>query len=106
MSACCKRQGCNINFVSHTQVDAYIADPETSTTNRLIAQAYKDGVANGSFIQPTTFPHFLPNRKDMVLYRIQQWGKQEVDGGKEAKGSAAAEGDTKKATKLTEPHKL
>ena len=51
------------------QVDEYLADPETSTTNRQITQSYKDGLANGMFIQPTAFPHFLPNRKNMVLYR-------------------------------------
>lgn len=84
-------------------MDAYIADLETSTTNRLIAQAYKDGVTNGSFIQPTVFPHFLPNRKDMVLYRNQPWVLEELDG---AKGKAAAEGDTPKVNNLTEPHKL
>ena len=51
------------------QVDEYLVDPETSTTNRLITQSYKDGLANGMFIQPTSFPHFLPNRKNMALYR-------------------------------------
>ena len=61
-------------FVScDPQVDAYIADPETTTTNRLIAQSYKDGLENGSFIQPISFPHFLSDRKDLVLYRNQPW---------------------------------
>lgn len=60
------------------QVDAYIADPETTTTNRLIAQSYKDGLENGSFIQPISFSHFLSDRKDLVLYRNQPWkGEQE-----------------------------
>ena len=50
------------------QVDAYIGDPETTTTNRLIAQSYKDGLASGSFIQPVSFPHFFANKKDLVFY--------------------------------------
>ena len=59
------------------QVDAYMADPETATTNRLIAQSYKDGVASGVYIQPTTLPHYVSGRKDMVLYKNRpqgEWG--------------------------------
>ncbi|CAI8027602.1 Nudix hydrolase 8 [Geodia barretti] len=51
-----------------TDVNAYIGDPETTTTNRLIAQSYKDGLASGSFIQPVSFPHFFANKKDLVFY--------------------------------------
>jgi 8-oxo-dGTP pyrophosphatase MutT (NUDIX family) len=61
-------------------VDAYIADPETTTTNRLIAQSYKDGLANGLFLQPTSFPHFLSDRQDMVLYCNQPWKQREREG--------------------------
>ena len=52
-------------------MDAYLADPNTSTTNRLIAQAYKDGLARGLFIHPTIFPHFFKHKPDMVLYSPQ-----------------------------------
>ena len=54
------------------QVDAYLADPETFPTNRMILQAYKDGVERGGvFIKPTVFPHFLPNRRDMAMYKVE-----------------------------------
>ena len=71
-----------LSLYSLLQVDAYIADPETTTTNRLIAQSYKDGLATGSFIQPVSFPHFFSNRRDLVLYRNQPWRE-----GEEKKGS-------------------
>ncbi len=51
------------------QVDAYIADTETAATNRMIGQAYKDGLARGLFLQPTLYPHFLKGgRPDQVMY--------------------------------------
>ncbi len=50
------------------QVDTYIADPETIAMNRMIAQAYKDGLARGLFLQPTLYPHFLEGRPDEVIY--------------------------------------
>ena len=54
------------------QVDAYLADPETFPTNRMILQAYKDGVERGGvFVKPTVFPHFLPNRRDMAMYKVE-----------------------------------
>lgn len=81
-------------------MDAYIADPETTTTNRLIAQSYKDGLANGSFIQPTSFPHFLSNRKEMVLYRNQPWKEKE---GERERGGDTTEKRSDHDVK-TEPH--
>ena len=53
------------------QVDAYLADPETMTTNRMIATAYKDGLKRGLFIQPTSYPHFFKNKADLVMYSPQ-----------------------------------
>ena len=54
------------------QVDAYLADPETFSTNRMILQAYKDGMERGGvFVKPTVFPHFLPNRRDMAMYKVE-----------------------------------
>lgn len=50
------------------QVDEYLADPNTMQTNRMIAQSYKDGLARGTFIQPTSFPHFIEGRPDQVMY--------------------------------------
>jgi len=52
-------------------VDAYLADSETFSTNKLIAQAYKDGLARGLFIRPTVFPHFFTHKPDMVMYSPQ-----------------------------------
>ena len=50
----------------------YLADPETFPTNRMILQAYKDGVERGGvFVKPTVFPHFLPNRRDMAMYKVE-----------------------------------
>ena len=53
---------------AHSQVDAYLADPETVSTNRMIAQSYKDGLARGVFPQPTIYPHFIQGRPDQVMY--------------------------------------
>ena len=54
-----------------SQVDAYLADPNTFSTNKLIGQSYKDGLARGLFIRPTVFPHFLTHKPDMVMYSPQ-----------------------------------
>ena len=65
-----------------SQVDTYIADADTATTNRLIAQAYKEGLASGVFIRPTSLPHYVPDQKDMVLYKNRREGEtdREKDG--------------------------
>ena len=60
-----------IGLCLYLQVDAYLADPETFPTNRMILQAYKDGVERGMFVKPTVFPHFLPNRRDLAMYKIE-----------------------------------
>ena len=79
-------------------MDAYIADPETTITNRLISQSYKDGLANGSFIQPTSYPHFLANRKDMVLYRNLPWREEE------GKAEGEGQGSESEVVAKKEPH--
>lgn len=61
-------------------MDAYLADPDTATTNRLIAQAYKEGLTSGTLIQPTSLPHYVPGRKDMFLYKNGPWVRRESDG--------------------------
>lgn len=58
---------------SLSQVDAYLADPETFSTNKMMAQAYKDGLARGLFVQPTFYPHFFKDRPDQVMYRVQPY---------------------------------
>ena len=67
LSCDCKECSC----VYHSQVDEYLADPNTFPTNRMITQAYKDGVERGVFVQPRVYPHFLPNRKEQVMYFVQ-----------------------------------
>lgn len=57
----------------YLQVDAYLADPETFPTNRMILQAYKDGLERGVFVKPTVFPHFLPNRRDLAMYKVESY---------------------------------
>ena len=37
----------------------------------MMLQAYKDGMERGLFIQPTVFPHFLPNRRDLAMYKVE-----------------------------------
>ena len=78
----------NIAFASYNhffrsslphQVDAYLADPGTFSTNRVITQAYKDGLKQGMFIQPTALPHFLPNKPELVMYRPLPLQSQETD---------------------------
>lgn len=55
-----------------SQVDTYLADPNTYPTNRMITQAYKDGVERGFFVQPTVYPNFLPNRSDLAMYFVKK----------------------------------
>ena len=53
------------------QVDEYLADPQTFPTNRMMLQAYKDGAERGVFVKPTVFPHFLPNKRELAMYKVE-----------------------------------
>ena len=48
----------------------------------MIAEAYRDGLKRGYFIQPTKYPHFFKNKPDQVMYALQpfpQSGDQSCD---------------------------
>ena len=45
----------------------------------MIAQAYKDGLARKLFIKPLSFPHFLKDRPNMVMYSPQPTDRTECD---------------------------
>ena len=48
----------------------------------MIAEAYRDGLKRGLFIQPTKYPHFFKNKPDQVMYAPQpfsQSGDQSCD---------------------------
>lgn len=37
----------------------------------MMLQAYKDGVERGVFVKPTVFPHFLPNKRELAMYKVE-----------------------------------
>ena len=61
----------NVSSSHFPKVDEYIADPGTFTVNRMIAEAYRDGVKRGSFIYPERTPHYLHGKADQVVYKIK-----------------------------------
>ena len=50
------------------QLQTYVDDPATLTSNRLIAQSYLDCKKRGCAWQPTFHSHYFPGRPDLVSY--------------------------------------
>ena len=52
------------------QLNEYIADPYTNNQNRLIAETFVASRKCGYSLSPTLYPHFFPNKPDLVHYGI------------------------------------
>ncbi|KAL5478039.1 hypothetical protein EMCRGX_G024914 [Ephydatia muelleri] len=63
-----------IAAVKWMDVNEYIADPNTTAVNRMIAESYRDGMKSGYFIYPECTPHYLQNKAAQVVYRVKADG--------------------------------
>lgn len=55
----------------YSQVDEYLADPNTYPGNAHIVHAYKEGVKAGHMIQPAVYSHFIKSKPDLSYYQIR-----------------------------------
>lgn len=67
-------------------------------TNKMIGQAYLDGLRRNLFVQPTVYPHFFKNKPPLVMYRPQPFvtdsnDQESCDSQQRSPDPPTAEGD-------------
>ena len=54
-------------------MDEYISDPDTTPTNRMIAESYVKCRDKGFTIMPKFYPHFLKDQPELAFYSLDEF---------------------------------